>query len=73
MEQIRIVQPPEEKFSWVKEFTSTNVGEKFKYPKQYKKTVSPIKSRDVKLQMPDAEFEEDSKTDKGFVIVERIK
>ena len=73
MSQIRLVEPPKESFSWVKEFLKTEVGDKFKYPKEFKKTVSSIKSRDVKIQMPDAIFEEDSKPEKGFVVVERIK
>ena len=73
MSQIRLVEPPKEKFSWVKEFIATEVGEKFKYPEEFKKTVSPIKSRDVKIQMPGAQFEEDQKSEEGFVIVTRIR
>jgi hypothetical protein len=73
MGQIRLVEPPKEKFSWVKEFVKTDVGEKFKYRAELRSTVSPIKSRDVKFQMPGAEFEEDTVTEQGFVIVERKK
>ncbi|RZK77495.1 MAG: hypothetical protein EOO85_08690 [Pedobacter sp.] len=73
MDQIRLVEPPKERFSWVKEFVKTDVGEKFKYPEEFKKTVSPIKSRDVKIQMPGAEFEQDETSEQGFVIITRTK
>lgn len=73
MNEIRLVEPPKKKFSWVQEFIGTSVGEKFKYPLAYKKTVSPIKSRDVKVQMPDAEFEQDENSESGFVIITRTK
>ena len=73
MSQIRLVEPPKEKFSWVKVFLSTPVGESFKYPKEYRKTVSPIKSRDVRVQMPNAEFEQDEKSEKGYVVITRTK
>jgi hypothetical protein len=73
MSQIRIVEPPEEKFSWVNEIVGLEVGEKFKTPKKYRKTVAPIISRDVKVKDPDGEFETDTKSETEYLIIARIK
>ena len=73
MDQIRLVEPPKERFSWVKEFEKTKVGEKFEYPEEHYKTVAPIKSRDVKLKMPNAIFEDDASVRPGYIRVTRKK
>lgn len=73
MEQIRIIAPPEEKFSWVNEILNIKAGEKAKTEKKYSKTLKPIISRDVKLKDPNGEFETDSKSDPEYLIIERIK
>lgn len=70
-EKIRIVEPPKDKFTWVKELLKTPVGEKFKSPKKFKKSLSSIASRDVKIPEPSAEFTIDSKSDPKYIIVER--
>lgn len=71
-EEIRIVAPPEDKFSWVKELLKTEVGEMFKSPKKFKKSLASIASRDVKIPEPTAEFSIDYKSDPKFVIVKRL-
>jgi len=73
MEQIRIIAPPEEKFSWVSEILNIKAGEKARADKKFSKTLKPIISRDVKLKDPNGEFETDSKSDPNFIIIERIK
>ncbi len=73
MEQIRIVVPPEEKFSWVNEISAIPIGEKIKTPKKFSKTVRPIITRDLKLKEPNGEFETDGKSDPDYLIIERIK
>lgn len=71
MEKIRIVKPPEERFSWVNELLKTPVGDKFKTPKKYKSSIASIASRDVKITEPTAEFTLDSTTDPKHIIVKR--
>lgn len=73
MEQIKIVQPPEGKWSWVNEIVSIPIGDKIRTPKKFAKTVKPIISRDVKIKDPNGEFETDSKSDPDYLIIERIK
>lgn len=70
-EHIRIVAPPEDKFSWVKELLKTPVGEKFKSPKKFKSSLASIASRDVKISEPTAEFSLDTKSEPKFIIVKR--
>lgn len=71
-ENIRIVEPPKDKFSWVKELLKTPKGEMFKSPARFKKSLASIASRDVKITEPTAEFSIDYKSDPKYVIVTRV-
>lgn len=71
MDQIRIIEPPEKKFSWVNELIGIQPGEKAKTPIRYKSSVTPIISRDLKLKHPDAVFETDTTSEPEYLIIER--
>lgn len=71
MSNIRLVEPPEVRFSWANEILSLEIGDKFKTKKKYGKTISPLISRDIKYREPEREFETDSKSEPQYFIVER--
>ena len=71
MSKFRIVQPPDEKFSWINELVKTPIGEKFGTPKEFSKSLKSIISRDVKIVEPGIKFTTDSTSDPEFLIVER--
>jgi hypothetical protein len=70
--EIKLVEPPKEKFSWTKVILSLNVGEKFKAKEKYAKTIAPRISREIKLADPERVYETDNKTEPKYLIVERI-
>jgi len=73
MSQIRIVEPPEERFSWANEIIAVGIGEKIKTPEKYSKTIKPIISRDVKLKDPEGVFATDAKSEPAYLIISRIR
>jgi hypothetical protein len=73
MSKIRLIEPPEEKFSWAKEMIAIDVDEIVKVREKYIKTVSPVISRDVLKQYKDRIYERDSTIEEGFVIIKRTK
>lgn len=71
MDKLRIVQPPVEEFTWINELVKTPVGDRFKTPKKYGKSLKSIISRDVRIDNPTIRFKTDSVSDPDFLIVER--
>lgn len=73
MDKIKLIEPPKEKFSWAGEMEALRVDEAFRTHKKFAKTVSPVISRDMKLKFSEREYTTDTKSEKGFIIIKRIK
>jgi hypothetical protein len=73
MEEITLIEPPKERFSWSKEILKLDEGSKFKARKQYAGSIAPVISRDIRLKAPDREYSIDTTSDPEFIIIERDK
>lgn len=71
MEQIKLIEPPKERFSWAKEILKLQEGEKFKAEKSFARSIAPVISRDIKLRAPKREYSIDTTTEPEFIIIER--
>lgn len=71
VEDIRIIEPPKEKFSWVNGISSIKHGESVYIPKEFSSSVCSIISREMKWRFPERKYTTDQSSNDKYMIVRR--